>query len=152
MRLLVFSDSHGVGYYMRQALLMHPEADNIIFLGDGECDLDSMELEIAGRPVIKVKGNCDWHSDLNALEIIKAAGYTIYITHGYVEGVKHGYYNLLETATGYNADLVLFGHTHQQTSFYEDGLYAMNPGSAGEGFYGMVDLTPKGIMMLETRI
>ena len=152
MRLLVFSDSHGTPYYMRQALLKHPDADKIIFLGDGERDLDTMELEIAGRPVIKVKGNCDWGSDLNAVEILKTAGYTVYISHGYMEHVKHGIEEFLYTARGYNANLALFGHTHEQFTMYEDGLYVMNPGTISEGYYGIVDLTPKGIMMIKERI
>ena len=152
MRLLVFSDSHGVAYYMRQALLAHPEADMIIFLGDGERDLDSVEFEINGRPLVKVRGNCDFGSHLNAVEIIRAGGKTVYITHGFAEHVKHGISELMDTARGYNADIVLFGHTHEQMTLYEDGMYIMNPGSVNDGYYGMVDITPKGIMTIPARV
>lgn len=45
------------------------------------------------------------------------------------------------------ADLLLFGHTHQPLTDYEDGLYLMNPGSLGYGgTYGYVDITPAGIV------
>ena len=151
MRLLVFSDSHGVAYYMRKVLEMHPEADKIIFLGDGEADIDNLEYYIGNKPVVKVKGNCDPYSDLKALEIIKAAGQTVYITHGYAEHVKAGLTELKLTARGYGANIVLYGHTHRQESFTEDGVYYMNPGSISERYYGMIDITPKGIMLIEAR-
>ena len=35
---------------------------------------------------------------------------------------------------------------------YRDGLYLMNPGAAAEGRYGMVDITPGGIMLLPCRL
>ncbi|MFR3419646.1 MAG: metallophosphoesterase family protein [Eubacterium sp.] len=42
-----------------------------------------------------------------------------------------------------NADIVLFGHTHNQYTEYLDGLYIMNPGSVGmNGDYGVIDITP----------
>ena len=54
-----------------------------------------------------------------------------------------------------NADLYiflgdgLFGHTHNQYTEYLDGLYIMNPGSVGmNGDYGVIDITPKGDIML----
>ena len=42
MRILVFSDSHGSTWRMRDALLDHPEADMIIHLGDGERDVENL--------------------------------------------------------------------------------------------------------------
>lgn len=35
---------------------------------------------------------------------------------------------------------------------YRDGLYLMNPGAVAEGCYGMVDITPGGIMLLPCRL
>ena len=51
-----------------------------------------------------------------------------------------------------HADICLFGHTHQQMTDYRDGLYLMNPGAVAEGCYGMVDITPGGIMLLPCRL
>ena len=36
MKLLVFSDSHGMPLYMRETLEKHRDADAVIFLGDGQ--------------------------------------------------------------------------------------------------------------------
>ena len=36
MRLLVLSDSHGRKNLLLQAVELHPEADAVIFLGDGD--------------------------------------------------------------------------------------------------------------------
>ncbi len=152
MRLLIFSDSHGTPYYMRKALMRHPEAEVIIFLGDGEYDFGTLAAELNGRPVIKVRGNCDYGSDLPQREIFDAAGYKVYCTHGYAEQVKYGMYLLSGQAADAQADLVLFGHTHEQTDFYEDGIHYLNPGSAADGFYGMADLLPEGIATIKARI
>ncbi len=51
-----------------------------------------------------------------------------------------------------HADICLFGHTHQQMTDYRGGLYLMNPGAVAEGCYGMVDITPGGIMLLPCRL
>ena len=152
MRLLVFSDSHGTPYYFRQALLMHKEADRIIYLGDGERDLDFLTYEINGRPVTAVKGNCDFLSSLPENEMLILGGKRILCTHGYLEKVKYGEAYLISKAQSLKADAVLYGHTHKQTSGYEDGLYIMNPGSIAEGYYGMVDIIDSGIVTLTCRV
>ena len=152
MRLLVFSDSHGSPYYMRRALEKHPEADMIVFLGDGFRDLESVEFEIAGRPVVSVKGNCDFGSDEKILEILNVEGHRIYITHGFAEHVKYGIGDLAVNARGYKADIVFFGHTHMQMTDYEDGMHFMNPGCAGEGCYGIADIFRNGVMLNTAKV
>lgn len=66
--------------------------------------------------------------------------------------VKFGLAELEQAAREAHADICLFGHTHQQMTDYRDGLYLMNPGAAAEGRYGMVDITPGGIMLLPCRL
>ena len=39
MRIIVFSDSHGGAHCIAEALMMHPEAQAVIHLGDGERDM-----------------------------------------------------------------------------------------------------------------
>ena len=72
----------------------------------------------------------------------------MYYTHGHIHRVKYGLYELVCAARERKADLVLFGHTHKPLQEYEDGLYLLNPGSlhGAEGTYGIVDLTPAGIV------
>lgn len=43
---------------------------------------------------------------------------------------------------------MLFGHTHQPLTEYDDGLYMLNPGSLhGGGTYGVLDITAAGVVM-----
>ena len=70
---------------------------------------------------------------------------TILCTHGHRYGVKSSDGALVERALKVNARILLYGHTHEPVTRYEDGLYIMNPGSARQGRYGMIDITPNGI-------
>ena len=152
MRIIVFSDSHGSTGCMRAALLDHPEADMIIHLGDGEKDLEKLSELTDGKRIVQVCGNCDLYSFLPANEIIDVAGARILCTHGHTELVKHGTEQLVEKAKRLNASVVLYGHTHQTVTWYDDGLYVMNPGSIRGGEYGMIDITPSGIMLLQVDV
>ena len=59
MKLLVFSDSHGNERAMRRALALHPDAEGVLFLGDGLASA-SLLPELSGdRFFFGVKGNCD---------------------------------------------------------------------------------------------
>ena len=69
----------------------------------------------------------------------------ILCTHGHRYGVKSSDGALVERALKVNARILLYGHTHEPVTRYEDGLYIMNPGSARQGRYGMIDITPNGI-------
>ena len=73
-------------------------------------------------------------------------------THGHPFHVKFGLAELEQAAREAHADICLFGHTHQQMTDYRDGVYLMNPGAVAEGCYGMVDITPGGIMLLPCRL
>lgn len=146
MRILVLSDSHGADHNVIHALMEHKEADAIVFLGDGERDIETARGIIAGKPLICVKGNCDFYSQLPEYALERMGGKLIYATHGYCEQVKYGNTMLIERARRFGADIVLYGHTHTPHVSYEDGLYVFNPGSLKERSYGFVDITSGGIM------
>ena len=93
-----------------------------------------------------------WGSDLPAWGTAKLGGKTVLYTHGHPFHVKFGLAELEQAAREAHADICLFGHTHQQMTDYRDGLYLMNPGAVAEGCYGMVDITPGGIMLLPCRL
>ena len=152
MRIIVFSDSHGSTGCMQAALLDHPEADMIIHLGDGEKDLEKLSYLTEGKKIVQVCGNCDLYSFLPANEIVDVAGTRIFCTHGHTELVKHGTERLVEKARGLKASVALYGHTHQTVTWYDDGLYVLNPGSIRGGEYGMIDITPSGIMVLQADV
>lgn len=136
------------------AVEAHPEAEALIFLGDGERDLDTVESYYHSLPnVIKVAGNCDFSSSLPLLRVVTLGGKKIYCTHGHAEHVKYGTDELLLRARQEGADIVLlYGHTHTGVTCYDDGLYIMNPGSIRDGHYGMIDIVPGGIMLNEAKL
>lgn len=149
MRILVFSDSHGRRRNMEEALFLHPEAEAVIFLGDGERDFRELRELFQGPRFFGVRGNCDFGSSEQGADLITEAGKRIFFTHGHLFGVKEGLWQLEEAAGRHRADIALFGHTHIAYTAFRDGIYYMNPGSIGSGAasYGLLDITPSGVLM-----
>ncbi len=149
MRVLVLSDSHGDAYKLRRAIDSQPTAMLIVFLGDGEYDIDSVECRV---PVIKVRGNCDFGSSLPLNFTDEVCGKKIYCTHGFRENVKYTTENLISAAKSHGAHIALYGHTHVPVTSYEGGLYLVNPGSVREGSFAVIDITDSGIMPIIMKI
>lgn len=152
MRLLVFSDSHGNTSKMTDAIMLHPEADIIVHLGDGERDVEQIKDIIGNKPLVQVCGNCDFYSHLPVNEFIFAKGTKIFCTHGHTELVKHGTGALYSKAKSCGAHIALYGHTHNPVTDYDDGFYAMNPGSIRDGNYGVVDIVDGGIICINMKL
>lgn len=146
MRLLVISDSHGRAGKIRDIIMTHSEADGVIFLGDGERDIDSVAESFPEMKFYCVCGNCDLYSQYPETRLEVFRGKKVYCTHGYLEKVKYGNSLLFETGVSKGADIILYGHTHCPVTDYRDGVYIMNPGTASMGEYGFVDITPAGIV------
>ena len=137
VKLLIFSDSHGRKGKVKKILEQHGNADGIIFLGDGEKDLELLPLENEAF-LYQVRGNCDRES-LEAVTLIKEiAGVRFYITHGYEQGVKYGLGKLAAFARQENCKAALFGHTHRAHLSEEEGVFLFKPGSAANGDYGVI--------------
>lgn len=149
MRVLVLSDSHGDVYKLRRAIDSQPTAKLIVFLGDGEYDIDSVECRV---PVIKVRGNCDFGSSLPLNFTDEVYGKKIYCTHGFRENVKYTTENLISAAKSHGAHIALYGHTHVPVTSYDGGLYLVNPGSVREGSFAVIDITDSGIMPIIMKI
>ena len=166
MNILVFSDSHGRGSNMLEALsrqIKRPDA--IVFLGDGLKDL--YYCDFGDVPIFAVRGNCDVYSFFvkgNAEDemVMTLDGKKIMMTHGDRYGVKNGLARLVAAANEKGADIVLFGHTHMPTSLYLDSdendfgirlnkpIYLFNPGSIG-GYgatFGTLELGKRGEVLL----
>lgn len=154
MRILVFSDSHGSKRNIERAIANQPEANIVIHLGDGADDVLDLEFIHQDKQFYQVAGNCDWSSPLPLEGELKVAQKTIFFTHGHGYKVKTDLQHIKLEARKRNADLVLFGHTHLPITEYDNGLYLLNPGSAQSpnGTYGIVDITPSGIVINIVRI
>lgn len=153
MRILVVSDTHGDLQLLRETITRQRTAEVVIHLGDGAGELDIVRLEYPEKMFLGVRGNCDFGSILPHTETMTIEGRKIYYTHGHVQGVKLGRYDLLREARSAKADICLFGHTHRALTDYDDGLYILNPGSlsrsrgGGKPSYGIIDITTGGIFI-----
>ena len=142
MKFIVFSDSHGdVDHMLRAVRLEKP--DLCFFLGDGEYDLMRLQKRFPALPVNAVRGNCDLRSTLPRALSCVAGGVRFFATHGLLYGVKHDpiYRELCYAALEENADVVLFGHTHEPFRDRTMGMLLLNPGSIGPSTrpsYGLI--------------
>ncbi len=148
MRILVVSDTHGDSDALHQAILSQPKAEIVIHLGDGENDVDSVKPYFPNKMFLQVRGNCDFGSSLPHSEEFLTEGVRIFYTHGHIYNVKWQDDLIRAAARERHADILLYGHTHQAVSAYQDGLYILNPGSLKriDGSYGFIDITAQGII------
>lgn len=149
MRLLVCSDSHLDRLSLLNAIADQPSATTILFLGDGVRDMEQTARAHPDRAVYCVRGNCDLAAIEPTVRILELGGKRIMMTHGHEYAVKFGDADAVRAARRNGCDLLVYGHTHRPVTRYDDGLYVMNPGSVARrngGTYGVIDLTPGGIM------
>lgn len=153
MKIIVMSDSHGSMYNMRALFAMHPDADMYIHLGDG-CDNFVDFCAQNGKPYSVVRGNCDFYSGQPTEETVTVDGKVIFLTHGHMYGAKYTTERLINAGREHDADIILFGHTHEPLCEYiddDDGskpFYLINPGSisqprSGNPTYALI-ITQKG--------
>ena len=154
MRILVVSDTHRDRAALWQAIQSQPEADVVIHLGDGVEEAEEAKRSFPQKMFLIVRGNNDWASRLPPDGLASFGGKNIFYTHGYTYQVKYGVYTVIEEARSRKADILLYGHTHEAETSYQDGLYIMNPGSlcGSYGTYGTLDITPAGIVTNIVRI
>jgi len=123
MAIGIISDTHG---------LLRPEAmkalrgcELIVHAGDlGSAEVLRDLKRIA--PVVAVRGNVDvesWANRLHGVEVAEWAGNSFYILHRIAD------LDLKPKAAGFAA--VIFGHSHQPSIEWRDGVLFFNPGSAG---------------------
>ncbi len=162
--ILIVSDTHlktdrleGLIRY-RQRLLKKGEVLELIFLGDGLCDVFSCK-QYDGIIVHAVRGNCDisdrfspYGEEIPFYRLINLGDLKIFMCHGHTLSVKHGYDELCREASRQGADIALFGHTHRPTIEYikkesvrgvEKDMVIFNPGSLGDssGSFGNLSIS-----------
>lgn len=132
VRVGVFSDSHGDERALYDLLEKMGHIDAACFLGDIASDADYLELLLAARPnhppLYAVRGNNDFACLLQDTCIAEIGGKRFYMTHGH----RHAsLMSLALRAKENEADVALFGHTHQPLCEEAYGVLLLNPGSAG---------------------
>ena len=157
MRIVVISDSHGVGSIVDQILRREKDAQAVIFLGDVTADIEDFSYEYTDKRFFIVSGNCDRFSEYPYTAVAEIGGIKIFITHGHTLGVKGGTSTLTSAARQADCKIALYGHTHIPDIKYEDGLYVVNPGSCsrsrnGGNSYAVIDIRDNGILPTVIRI
>ena len=162
--ILVFSDSHGKRAKIEEAIERQiKKPDAIIFLGDGLRDMT--DVDVGDVPVIAVRGNCDTMNFFTAEapdeQCVILGNKRIFLTHGHRFGVKSTLTPLINEAAKKEADIVLYGHTHEgfereldcdneYSIKLKNPLYIMNPGSIGSYpyYFGVITIDRSGRVLL----
>ena len=142
--IYVFSDSHGFSGNMLR-VLSAAQPDLLLFLGDGEVDLEPVRKRFPDLPLKTVCGNCDRYSSSPEKLLFTYEGVRIFMTHGHTFGVKEdpSAFQLRLAALEADAGIVLFGHTHEALCDYSLAMHILNPGTIGDvpsPSYGVITL------------
>lgn len=126
LRIGLISDTHG---------LLRPQVHEvfagvwqILHAGDVCSDTILVELGLIA-PTQAVFGNCDdpWDPSLREALDLTIGGVRIHVQHGHELGRPKP----VQVAAAYDADVCVYGHTHQQVIARVDGRLIINPGAAG---------------------
>ena len=150
MRIIVMSDSHGNIANINRIIERHLDARAFFFLGDGEQDIQTVMPRWPEQSFYRVCGNCDFYSVADSTGLATLGDKRIFYTHGHMYNVKYRLDELIYAARGWEADIVLYGHTHVAKAEYQDGLYIVNPGSCSgrtdAATYAAIDITCAGVV------
>ena len=128
MLIAVVSDTHRIQEYIEVAKEKIATADILIHLGYNVDDVSELSRDFNGE-VYAVLGNCDYSNEYPVERIIDINGFKIFATHGHKYRVKYDLNNIYYRAQELNANIALFGHTHQELIINHNGIILMNPGS-----------------------
>ena len=146
-RLIVLSDSHGKAKAFENVCLLHPEAERIVFLGDGEGDFEYIQSRHPEWSMTGVCGNCDRFSKLPEIEELTLGEWKLLLVHGHKFAIKTTYKYVIEEAEKRNCNAVLYGHTHSAYVDKIDGIWVLNPGAVMDyrgPRYAVLDLDDDG--------
>ena len=125
-RIGLISDTHDM--LRPEVFEVFTGVDIILHAGDvGDDDiLDELE---AIAPVYAVRGNTDRVDNprLPASRELDINGVLVHVSHGHEVGAKP-----ITLLAAYDADVIVYGHTHQQLVTRADTRLVVNPGAAGQ--------------------
>lgn len=150
MKLLVFSDSHGRKELLDRMLYNEPDCKEVIFLGDGIKDVESVQEFYPDKKFTCVKGNNDWYCNKSGETYKYFDGVTLFACHGDIYSVRTTLSYIYKKASDVKASLALYGHTHvaKITKDPSTNVTAVNPGALCDGKYCIIEIN-KGEFTVE---
>jgi putative phosphoesterase len=151
LKIIVVSDTHGSTDLLDRVIEECSPFDVIVHCGDGVKDICNADVP-HDTIILKVTGNTDMYSNCGAENILteEISDRRVMITHGHQFNVKGGFSELTSIAGKFKADVVLFGHTHEQLLRHGNPLL-FNPGNLSGGNYGIIHASDDKEWMFEHR-
>lgn len=137
MKIVLTSDIHGSREIIEKIINTHPDAN--LYLDAGDSELSPYLL----RPLISVKGNCDYNDDLLKSLLISTPYGKLYIQHRPTIP-----YEVLQNE---EIMIIVNGHTHIPSIRKIKNVYFLNPGSVtyprskNVGTYMVLDISIDGV-------
>ncbi|MBU8905088.1 metallophosphoesterase family protein [Desertibacillus haloalkaliphilus] len=126
MKILIISDSHGWTDELADVIAQQkPNVSAIFHCGDSELPHHAPQLENC----YVVRGNCDFDEEFPEERVEEIEGTRVYMTHGHLYNVKMSHVPITYRAEEVGANIACFGHSHVATSFSENNVVYINPGS-----------------------
>lgn len=129
MKYLVVSDNHGDRQIIADLFNHYQEkVDYIFHCGDSELPAN----DALWKKAYVVTGNCDYDAGYQQSQLVETGEDRVYMTHGHLSNVRFGITQLGIEAQAADANIVLFGHTHQIGCEKVGSRLFLNPGSISQ--------------------
>lgn len=132
MRLGVLADTHD--RLDPRVASVFQGVDRILHAGDVCQPTVIAELEVVA-PVTVVAGNNDYFPGWRETEVLEVGGCRILLEHIVNPHAPTSSFRI--RLQRFRPDLVIFGHTHRPFNEPVEGIFYLNPGSAGAPRYGL---------------
>lgn len=128
MKIGITGDTHGSTQAIRRMMQLVPPVELWLHTGDHAEDGNLLH-SMSGVPVISVRGNCDFGSEVKPDELLELEGFRVWLTHGHKYIERNVQADLGYWAHQLGQEIVVYGHTHVPMCEYYTDTLLINPGS-----------------------
>lgn len=148
MQVVIMSDNHGRKMALEKVFHHYRNQPETIFVhcGDSEFPYEDSVFEDCYR----VTGNCDYDEKYPDTVQLKVAGIPVMVTHGHLDWVNTGVGRLSKRAQELGAQVALYGHTHKLAEDTANGVLCINSGSVAYPRGHFADLPTYAVLMVQS--
>ena len=146
-KILVVSDSHKHNEILNKIFEANKDIETCIHCGDLQDNENALNI----HDLYIVRGNNDFTLYKDEL-LLEFEGYKIYVTHGHIQDIETSDHKIHQNAQNNNANIVLFGHTHNPKFYQKEDIYYLNPGSVSFPRGGKIFVPTYAILTLADTI